>query len=88
MITATDGTRTVTRNASYFKKVEHSKDVKPQVELDSDDYFTADEQDPDQAPRQPAPVPARPQRNRRLPARLQDYVLWSALSVHHRDLRL
>ena len=78
MITATDGTRTVTRNASYFKKVEHlknSKDVKPQVELDSDDYFTADEQDPDQAPRQPAPVPARPQRNRRLPARLQDYVL-------------
>ena len=35
MITATDGTLTVTRNASYFKKVEHlknSKDVKPQVE--------------------------------------------------------
>ena len=65
-------------HCTSIKKVEHlkeSKDVKPQVELDSDDYFTADEQDPDQAPRQSAPVPARPQRNRRLPARLQDYVL-------------
>ena len=75
--TCTDGNRTVTRNASYFKKVEHlkdSNDVKPQVELYSDDDDFAPVPVPDQVPGQQAP-PSRPQRNRRLPAHLQDYVL-------------
>ena len=77
MITATDGTRTVTRNVSFFKPLQGNvqlpppdNDIDPDVLLD--DHIN---HEPAAANVLPAPISHYPQRARHPPAYLRDYVM-------------